>query len=96
MRRVLTTLDCALPVTAVDAREPSFGAAKSAFVHANPGPATGATKVSCPGCVIDHLVPAYAGGEDARANMQRETTVATLEKDKNEWRQCCHYDRSGG
>ena len=37
---------------------------------------------SCPGYVVDHIVPLKRGGADAPGNMQWQTTGAAKEKDR--------------
>ena len=48
----------------------------------NPCPATNKTYGSCPGDIIDHVVPLKRGGPDAPTNMQLRTKEAAREKDK--------------
>lgn len=52
------------------------------FKKANPCPGTGKTYGSCPGYVVDHVVPLKRGGADAPSNMQWQTVQAAREKDK--------------
>ncbi len=63
-------------------------AAKAAFARMNPCPATGLSVPSCPGYVIDHIVPLCAGGSDTPDNMQWQEYEASLVKDNEERRQC--------
>lgn len=72
----------------VEAKELRSVAAKTAFVRANSCPATGATKGSCPGYVVDHIEPLCAGGADAPSNMQWQTLKDSKVKDRKEWAQC--------
>jgi hypothetical protein len=53
-----------------------------------PCPETGVTRGSCPGYVVDHIVPLCAGGEDAPENMQWQELAASKVKDKEEWHTC--------
>jgi hypothetical protein len=62
--------------------------ARAAFQRANPCPATGAQRGACPGYVIDHITPLCAGGADAPANMQWQTTADAKAKDRTERPQC--------
>lgn len=58
------------------------------FKLLNPCPTTGARLGSCPGYIIDHIIPLCAGGPDRRTNMQWQTRADSLKKDKLERRQC--------
>jgi hypothetical protein len=59
-------------------------AAKDDFKRSNPCPSTGTGSGSCPGYVVDHVVPLKEGGADAPNNMQWQTQEAAKEKDKSE------------
>lgn len=63
-------------------------AQRTEFVREYPCPATGKTRGSCPGWVVDHIVPLCAGGADAPGNMQWQELKASKVKDKEEWRIC--------
>ena len=54
----------------------------NAFRKQHPCPSTGKTSGSCPGYVIDHVVPLKRGGADAPGNMQWQTEGAAKQKDK--------------
>ncbi|MDR2880849.1 MAG: HNH endonuclease [Azoarcus sp.] len=56
--------------------------AKRAFKQLHPCPSTGKTKGSCPGYVIDHIVPLKRGGADMPCNMQWQTVREAKAKDK--------------
>ena len=58
--------------------------AKDEFKHAHPCPANGHTSGSCPGYVIDHVVPLKRGGADVPTNMQWQTVAEGKAKDKVE------------
>jgi 5-methylcytosine-specific restriction endonuclease McrA len=58
------------------------GQAKDDFKKSHPCPSTGKTYGSCPGYVIDHLIPLKRGGADAPYNMQWQTTQTAKQKDK--------------
>ena len=45
-------------------------AQRAIFVKTNPCPATAKTRGTCPGYVVDHVVPLCAGGRDHWTNMQ--------------------------
>jgi hypothetical protein len=57
--------------------------ARRDFQKARPCPATGKTSGSCPGYVIDHVVP-LKRGVDSPGNMQWQTKAAAKAKDKIE------------
>ena len=59
-------------------------AARRAFQAANPCPSITATARSCPGYVIDHIVPLKRGGEDTPQNMQWQTVADSKAKDRRE------------
>jgi hypothetical protein len=54
----------------------------SAFKKQHPCPATGKTYGSCPGYVVDHVIPLKRGGADRPENMQWQTKAAATAKDK--------------
>lgn len=61
------------------------------FKSQYPCPATGKSKGSCPGYVVDHKVPLCAGGADHPSNMQWQTTEAAKIKDRQERKQCSRH-----
>lgn len=71
-----------------DAKTPRSSSAKTAFKKMQPCPATGSSKGSCPGYVIDHVVPLDCGGADAPENMQWQTVADAKEKDRWERKDC--------
>lgn len=58
--------------------------AKHDFQKSHPCPATRGTSGSCPGYVVDHVVPLKRGGADAPSNMQWQTIEQAKQKDKVE------------
>jgi hypothetical protein len=54
----------------------------NAFKKQHPCPSTGNTSGSCPGYVIDHVIPLKRGGADSPGNMQWQTEGAAKLKDK--------------
>ena len=71
-------------------------AAVNAFKRTNACPATGkASTASCPGYIVDHVVPLCACGEDTPGNMQWQTLSASKAKDKLEDKQCAALKKSG-
>jgi hypothetical protein len=83
--RAILLILLALLVTDAAARS---AAEVRAFKRLNPCPETGVTRGSCPGYVVDHIVPLCAGGEDAPENMQWQELAESKVKDKEEWRLC--------
>lgn len=70
--------------------------AVNAFKRANACPATGkASTASCPGYIVDHVVPLCACGVDTPTNMQWQTLAASKAKDKLEDAQCTALKKSG-
>jgi hypothetical protein len=53
-----------------------------AFKYANPCPSTGMRHGSCPGYIVDHIMPLACGGADAVSNMQWMTVQAAKAKDR--------------
>lgn len=62
--------------------------AKSQFKQTHPCPATGRSKGSCPGYIIDHVQALACGGADHPSNMQWQTKADAKAKDKWERRGC--------
>lgn len=62
--------------------------AKNDFKAAHPCPANGRRSGSCPGYVIDHIIPLACGGLDSPVNMQWQTITAGKEKDSWERDNC--------
>ena len=58
--------------------------AKNRFKKENPCPSTGESSGSCPGYVIDHVVPLKRGGADSPENMQWQTEEEAKLKDRTE------------
>lgn len=58
------------------------------FKQANPCPSTGKTSGSCPGYIVDHVIPLCNCGLDNPSNMQWQTTKDSKIKDKQERIQC--------
>lgn len=55
---------------------------KNEFKRDNPCPSTGDRRGSCPGYVIDHMIPLKRGGQDTPENMQWQTKEEAKAKDK--------------
>ena len=55
---------------------------RAQFVRANPCPATGLSSGSCPGYIVDHIVPLKRSGPDTPKNMQWQTEAAAKAKDR--------------
>ena len=89
--RYIVLLFFALAVIAAGSISRAEGRSSSelrAFKREHPCPSTGATRGSCRGYVVDHVVPICAGGEDARRNMQWQTRAEATAKDAEEHRLC--------
>jgi len=92
-------LTAAFLALCADPPAPSFAAGKRSaaavrdFKRLNPCPATGITRGSCPGWIVDHVVPLCAGGADVPENMQWQTKEEATEKDREEWRLCRRLKR---
>jgi hypothetical protein len=80
---VLSVL-CVSTVPAVTIRSSS---AKAEFKRENPCPANGHRSGSCPGYVIDHIVPLACNGAGAPSNMQWQTIADAKAKDR--WERNC-------
>jgi hypothetical protein len=90
-RAILFFLLC-LPIALADAsqRIPRSHAEKIRFAREHPCPATGKPTPSCPGYVLDHVVPLCAGGPDKASNMQWQSKADAKAKDRLERRMCRH------
>src|SRR5438552_1220020 len=78
----------ALGSSSASAKLPRSSSAKAHFMKLEPCPSTGHARGSCPGYVIDHVVPLCAGGADAPSNMQWQTIADAEVKDRAERAQC--------
>ena len=58
------------------------------FRAAHPCPATGARFGACPGYVVYHKIPLFAGCSDSPANMQWQEYGASKKKDAGERAHC--------
>ena len=67
----------------------------AAFKRANHCPSTGKATGTCPGYIVDHVIPLCACGEDKPSNMQWQTLAASKAKDKLEVKQCVALKKSG-
>jgi hypothetical protein len=79
-----------LPAVAKEPGAPRSRPARAAFLRAHPCPANGAPRGSCPGFVVDHVIPLRCGGPDAPANMQWQTVTQAKRKDVLE-RDCRNF-----
>jgi hypothetical protein len=77
-----------LVASGAQAAELRSSAARTAFVKANPCPATGKQRGACPGYVVDHVTPLCAGGADHHSNMQWQTVEDAKIKDREEIKLC--------
>lgn len=77
------------PALAVSAPTPRSSGARLQFMKATPCPATGKIQKSCPGYVVDHIIPLCAGGvDDPKTNMQWQKYKESLQKDVVERAMC--------
>ena len=106
MKKILIALLCALSVSAMaqtcvlkrdaNGKIARSTAAVNAFKRANACPANGkASTASCPGYIVDHVIPLCACGEDKPSNMQWQTLADSKAKDKLEDKQCAALKKSG-
>lgn len=95
IRIVVSSIVLAASVVPSSAKIPRSHAALVAFARVHPCPSTGLRITSCPGHVIDHVVPLCAGGADLPRNMQWQEHEASLFKDRGERRQCAALRRRG-
>jgi hypothetical protein len=63
-------------------------ATRRAFQRQHPCPSTHLKTGSCPGWIMDHVVPLCAGGPDTPENMQWQTVHDAKIKDVEERRMC--------
>lgn len=75
---------------AVQDRESRSRAMRSAFQHLSPCPSTARSTGSCPGYIVDHVVPLCAQGPDLPSNMQWQTVAEAKQKDVGERKSCKH------
>lgn len=81
-------------VTPAEAKQHRSSTAIKQFKLQNPCPETGATKGSCKGYIIDHVVPLCAGGADHPSNMQWQTVEDAKAKDREERKMCSNKPRA--
>lgn len=55
---------------------------RSLFLKQNPCPSTNKNFGSCPGYIVDHIIPLKRGGPDRPHNMQWQTVEDANQKDK--------------
>ncbi len=85
MRAVILALVLLFLVDDASARST---AVRAAFQRHHPCPSTHRKVGTCPGYVVDHVVPLCAGGADAPSNMQWQTKIDSYRKDAQERRLC--------
>jgi hypothetical protein len=74
---------------------PRRSATVRAFRRTHPCPATGTLTTTCPGYVIDHVLPLCAGGADSVENMMFQPVAAAATKDVWEKRLCARLRKCG-
>lgn len=82
IRRWLVAAALLAPAHVIEAKQIRSAAARDAFKHSSPCPATGSTHGACSGYVIDHIIPLACGGADRPSNMQWQTTAEAKAKDR--------------
>jgi hypothetical protein len=60
-------------------RDPAM---RTLFLKQNPCPSTHKNYGSCPGYIVDHVIPLKRGGPDRPDNMQWQTVEDAKQKDK--------------
>lgn len=88
MKALLLALSLALLAPAAPAKSPRSAAQLMAFKRANPCPATGLRRGTCPGYHVDHAEPLCAGGADTPENMQWLTIAEHRIKTRQDLRIC--------
>ena len=88
MKTLLSVLILTLLSTSAEAEYHRSQKAKAIFKYAHPCPASGRTKGSCRGYIIDHIKPIACGGADDPSNMQWQTKAESKAKDKWELKGC--------
>lgn len=91
---LLSALGMLAAAPAADAKEQRDPKQRAAFVKKHPCPATGKTRGTCPGYVVDHIKPLCAGGTDRPSNMQWQTRQEAKIKDRREREMCDAYRRT--
>lgn len=91
--KILFLLAALLDATGAQA-DTRHAAQRAAFMRANPCPATGQGRGTCPGHVVDHIKPLCLGGADLPENMQWQTVKEGKTKDQVE-RELCRALRRG-
>lgn len=79
---LIATIAVASSVTVAEAKNIRSQKVKNAFAKINHCPSTGLPSASCPGYVIDDIVPLDCGGKDVVSNKQWQTVEEADEKDK--------------
>lgn len=84
MKTLLAFILLLFVVTSANAR--SRGEVRK-FKATHPCPATNLIQHSCPGYIVDHIIPLCKCGKDKVANMQWQTIAEAKAKDKIECKQ---------
>lgn len=88
LRILFATISILSILSFAEAKQLRSHSAVAEFKRQQPCPATGQPKGSCPGWIVDHVIPLCAGGADHPHNMQWQIVADAKIKDREERRMC--------